>query len=481
MILLLLSFGLVLTAGSLVVLGMKELSAQTQRRHIVQSRYAGLGELAAARHEVEANWALLKDYADTGDPIPYTNVYVHKVGTDVYELKVRIEYKVDRGEPVGETLIDLATVGSEGGTGLGEYAILSGEGSVEYWKSLYEPNDGLGGTLYGNLMYFGRMDDNHAHNPDFGVDGWFIWDDMYDHEDNWHGPTEIPPQWKPNRADWFQGEDWNIKPHDWTDLDRIEFGDIAPIGDLADEADKKYTGDIAVEFDGDQVIITPGAGPPETYPISDLDIIYTDGSITGLSGTVTGSITVASEGGVTITGSIVYEDSGGDSAMLGGGGSEDFVPNPAYDGGSNLGVYTEGNIILSGSVPTNTELNGLYFSRDGNITIDGYDFGELADEYYRDFWPDPNLPVEYTGNFGVKDSLRVFGSLQYKNFFLPYAFDINQFFTGLFPYPVVPSDHRFLDRKMIYDPQLKDTPPPGYPGYGAGEPGFVGTFPELPD
>ncbi|MCZ6688013.1 MAG: hypothetical protein O7H41_00210 [Planctomycetota bacterium] len=478
MMLLLLSFGLVLTTAYLVSQAVAELRDQTSKRLLIQARYEGLGELAAARHEVEGDSSLLDLYADTGDPIPDTNVMVHEiVDKKVYELEVTVEYEIDGGAvPITDTLVEVAIVKASGGAGLSKFAILSGEGTVEYWKDLYAPNQGVGGTLYGYLTYFGRMDSDHNHDPDFGLDGWFIWDDIYDWDQDWHGWHNLPPQWKPNRADWFQGEDWNIKPHDWSGLDQVVFDDIASIADLAADADYSYTSDVAITFGGTTITITPAGGPSETYNISDVSIIYTSGSITSIGGDVNGQITVAADGGVTITDSIVYVDDQGDHAMLGGDGSADFEPNTAYDGDSNLGVFSEGNIILDYDVPTATELNGLYFSRDGSITIEGYEFDYIDDPDYKAAWPDPNLPARYTGTFGIKDSLRIFGSVQYKNFFWPYSFDINDLFTGAMPYPPVDADDRFLDRKMIYDTKLKDSPPPGYPGYGGGDAAFLGIF-----
>ena len=479
-ILLLLSSGLVLTTAVLVSQGVAEIEGQYLKQRIVKARYEALGDIAAAKHEVRRDPALLKQAADDQVPIPFTTVYVFEKASKVYEMESTFEYQVPGGGTSPMTVKELAVVKPGGGTGLSKYAILSGEGVVEYWKALYEPNQGIGGTLYALQLIFGRLDDDHVHNPDWSTDGWFIWDDIYDWEENWHGWHELPPLWLPNRADIFMGEDWNIgPPHDWSDTDQVNFSDIASVNDLAGTADRSYTGDIEVVFDGDNIIITPDGQPSETYPLSDVDIIYTDGTITGASGTVQGQISIAAGGDITITGDITYEDSDGDKAMDGGDGSGDFVPNPDYDGDSNLGVLAEGNILLDGGLPTDTELNGTYFTRNGNIVIDGYEFGYLDDPDYKDAWPEGNLPKNYTGSFGIKDSLNVFGSLQYENFFLPYEIDIEVFFTGDLPYPPPPSPNRYLNRKMIYDPQLKDSPPPGYPGSGGGSAVFLGTFPDL--
>lgn len=114
-----------------------------------------------------------------------------------------------------------------------------------------------------------------------------------------------------------------------------------------------------------------------TIPLPTSGVLYFDGSLDGIKGTLDGRVTIAATGSALITGSIQYVDSDGDTAYSNGlpaDASDPYVPNPDYDGNSALGIMAGGDVTYSTSVPTQLELNGYVFSR-GKFGVPNSSFG----------------------------------------------------------------------------------------------------------
>lgn len=101
-------------------------------------------------------------------------------------------------------------------------------------------------------------------------------------------------------------------------------------------------------------------------PLPATGVLYVDGDIAGIQGTLNGRLTVAATGTVSITDSIQYVDSDGNTAYINGipsRTSDPFEPNPDYDGNSALGVLAGGDVLYSDSAPTQLEVDGYFFSK----------------------------------------------------------------------------------------------------------------------
>jgi hypothetical protein len=106
-------------------------------------------------------------------------------------------------------------------------------------------------------------------------------------------------------------------------------------------------------------------------------LIYIAGNITKLEGNLNGRVTVATNGHVLITGSLVYTDADGDKAYLNGDDhTQAYEPNTDYDGTSVLGVIADDEILYTRDVPDNFELNGSFLSRSGRVGITGIELDE---------------------------------------------------------------------------------------------------------
>ncbi len=154
--------------------------------------------------------------------------------------------------------------------------------------------------------------------------------------------------------------------------------DMPPVGELEPYATGVYhsntVDDVKIELRGDKVWIKVENCGEGEYLLPESGIIYVKGRITQLSGTLNGRLTIASGESVNMTGSIRYVDDDGDTAYLNGlDENSDYVENPDYDGGSALGIVADDDIEIPKSAPdTRIEINAAMYSRDGHIGISGY-------------------------------------------------------------------------------------------------------------
>jgi len=101
--------------------------------------------------------------------------------------------------------------------------------------------------------------------------------------------------------------------------------------------------------------------------------IYIDGRITKLYGDINGRVTVVGNEKVRVTGNLRYVDGQGDTAMLNGSDyTQPYVRNEAYDGKSVLGVVARGDVLLTSSMSTQSEINATLLSSTGRVGIDGF-------------------------------------------------------------------------------------------------------------
>ena len=136
---------------------------------------------------------------------------------------------------------------------------------------------------------------------------------------------------------------------------------------------------ITVDIDADQTSVETVGDSIVTYtgqPKGQDDlgtIIYVNGSVTSLKGTVQRDteVTVSCENDAVIQGNILYSDY---TSASGSPGDEDYVPPNAEDAVNLLGVVSwGGNIRIGTSAPNNINIHGILMARGGMFTVDGYD------------------------------------------------------------------------------------------------------------
>lgn len=135
---------------------------------------------------------------------------------------------------------------------------------------------------------------------------------------------------------------------------------------------------ITVDIPGDQTtILTVGVGT-ETYAgqpkgIDDLGtIVYVDGDVTSLSGTIQRDteVTVSAETDIVISNNILYSDY---TPAVGSPGDAGYVPTNADSTENLLGVVAWGGDIRIGtSAPDDVNIHGVLMARNGVFTVDDY-------------------------------------------------------------------------------------------------------------
>ncbi len=172
-------------------------------------------------------------------------------------------------------------------------------------------------------------------------------------------------------------------------------------------------------------------------------IIYTAGDVTALEGTLDGRLTLASNGDVSITGSVVYIDEEGDTSYTNGDDPDlPYQPNPDYTGSSVVGVMAEGDILYENSVPSNFELNASLVAKTGRVGITGILLDSEGEVEL-----DPNIDSY------LKNSFRRLGGI----------------ISNLRPVSTfIDADYRpaagFLRGQSVFDRSLQFKPPVGFPG-----------------
>lgn len=102
-------------------------------------------------------------------------------------------------------------------------------------------------------------------------------------------------------------------------------------------------------------------------------LIYVDGTVTSLKGTVQRDteVTVSSQGDINITDNIKYQDYDAGSGTPGAVG---YVPPSAAGHTNLLGILSwGGNVNVATSAPNNVEIHGIVMARNGIFQVNNYD------------------------------------------------------------------------------------------------------------
>ncbi len=140
---------------------------------------------------------------------------------------------------------------------------------------------------------------------------------------------------------------------------------------------------ITVDMTNNQTTVETVGGGTEVYQglpdgVDDVgQIIYVDGAITSLKGTIQKDteLTVSSENDIIITDNICYENY---TPAQGSPGESSYTP-PNADGTKNLFgiVCWRGDVRIGTNAPDNIEIHGTIMARNGVFTVDDYnDFGK---------------------------------------------------------------------------------------------------------
>jgi hypothetical protein len=106
-------------------------------------------------------------------------------------------------------------------------------------------------------------------------------------------------------------------------------------------------------------------------------LIYVEGSITALSGTVQRDtqLTIASHDDITITNNVLYSDY---TPAVGTPGNASYVP-PSAEGKENLlGLVSwNGNVHIASSAPDDVNIHATIMAENGVFTVDNYNNGDI--------------------------------------------------------------------------------------------------------
>ncbi len=106
-------------------------------------------------------------------------------------------------------------------------------------------------------------------------------------------------------------------------------------------------------------------------------LIYVEGSITALSGTVQRDtqLTIASHDDITITNNVLYADY---TPAVGTPGNASYVP-PSAEGKENLlGIVSwNGDVHIAGSAPDDVNIHATIMAENGVFTVDNYNNGDI--------------------------------------------------------------------------------------------------------
>ncbi len=104
-------------------------------------------------------------------------------------------------------------------------------------------------------------------------------------------------------------------------------------------------------------------------------IVYVEGTVNGLAGTVQKDqeVTISGDRDIVITGDIRYENF---NLGVGKPGDADYVPPNADDKTNLLGILSwGGNVRVGASAPNNINMHGTVLARNGIFTVDNYNAG----------------------------------------------------------------------------------------------------------
>lgn len=110
----------------------------------------------------------------------------------------------------------------------------------------------------------------------------------------------------------------------------------------------------------------------ETRIVPSTGILYFNGPVRKLSGTVAGRMTVVTNETARITGSVQYVDGSGRTRMLNGVNENlPYEPNPDYNGSATLAIMARDDVLYSAALPARTEINGALISTQGTVAFEG--------------------------------------------------------------------------------------------------------------
>lgn len=138
------------------------------------------------------------------------------------------------------------------------------------------------------------------------------------------------------------------------------------------------TKNITVDYTNNQTTVQTVGGSTVTYNgkpdgIDNLGtIIYADGGVTSLKGTVQkqSQVTVSSQNDIIITNNITYEEY---TPAVGQPGQAGYVPPNADNKTNLLGILSwGGNVKIGTAAPNDINIHGSVMARNGIFTVDGY-------------------------------------------------------------------------------------------------------------
>jgi hypothetical protein len=141
------------------------------------------------------------------------------------------------------------------------------------------------------------------------------------------------------------------------------------------------------------------AGPLQSGPLPPDGVIFVQGDVLAIEGRVQGAVTVATSNSITVTGPIVYEDSGGDSRYVlqkngtdvaqttlangnkiytdsnswTAGAGYQYIENPSYNAPAtppSVGLMAKKQVVIADAAPYNMELHAAIFSLEENWSAD---------------------------------------------------------------------------------------------------------------
>lgn len=123
---------------------------------------------------------------------------------------------------------------------------------------------------------------------------------------------------------------------------------------------------VTVNYSSNQTTIRVGSGAPTSYNGVPNGMIYAEGSLTSLSGTVQqdSQVTVAASGDVVITNNIMYQNYTGGAT-------------PSAEGTTNLmGIMSwNGNVRIGTSAPNDINVHATVMTPNGEFRVDNYNTG----------------------------------------------------------------------------------------------------------
>lgn len=126
---------------------------------------------------------------------------------------------------------------------------------------------------------------------------------------------------------------------------------------------------VTVNYSSNQTTVRAGTGAPTTYSGLPNGMVYADGNLTSLSGTVQqdSQVTVAATGDIQITNNITYQD------YTPGTGSNP----PSAEGATNvMGILSwNGNVRIGMAAPNDINVHATVMAPNGEFRVDNYNVG----------------------------------------------------------------------------------------------------------